>query len=79
MSTLVGVTSCCQSHRKMGYIDGKTDADLLIEEDDVVEDEERVFVLKVRRHGNWYLVMYSPASRSAPCPCCSHTVKGLRK
>lgn len=31
---------------KMGYVDGKTDADLLLEEDDGVEDEERILVLK---------------------------------
>lgn len=28
-------------------MDGKTDADLLIEEDNFVEDEERVFILRV--------------------------------
>ena len=33
--------------RKMGYVDGKTDADLLLEEDDGVEDRERLMVLKV--------------------------------
>ena len=32
----------------MGYIDGKTDSDLLIEEDDIEEDFERILVLKVR-------------------------------
>ena len=31
----------------MGFVNGKTDADLLIEQDDIMEDEERVFVLKV--------------------------------
>lgn len=31
----------------MGYIDGKTDSDLLIEEDDIDEDFERILVLKV--------------------------------
>ena len=30
----------------MGYVDGKTDADLLIAEDDGVEDRERVLVLQ---------------------------------
>ena len=33
--------------KKMGFVDGKTDADLLIEEDNFVEDEERVFILRV--------------------------------
>lgn len=32
--------------KKMGFVDGKTDADLLIEEDNFVEDEERVFILR---------------------------------
>lgn len=32
---------------KMGYVDGKTDADLLIEELDVNEDYERIVVLQV--------------------------------
>ncbi|KAL5484561.1 hypothetical protein EMCRGX_G021085 [Ephydatia muelleri] len=32
--------------KKMGFVNGKTDADLLIEEDNAVEDKERVFVLK---------------------------------
>ena len=31
----------------MGYVDGKTDADLLIEEVDVDEDNERIVVLQV--------------------------------
>ncbi len=34
-------------YRKMGYVDGKTDADLLIEEDPFEEDEERILILKV--------------------------------
>jgi len=33
-------------NKKMGYVDGKTDADLLLEEDDGVEDRERLMVLK---------------------------------
>ena len=31
----------------MGYVDGKTDADLLLEEEDVEADQERILVLKV--------------------------------
>jgi len=31
----------------MGYVNGKTDADLLIEEDDIQEDFERIVVLQV--------------------------------
>ena len=34
----------------MGYVDGKTDADLLLEEADVMEERERVMVLKVPRN-----------------------------
>ena len=32
----------------MGYINGKTDADLLIEEDDIQEDFDRIVVLQVK-------------------------------
>ena len=32
----------------MGYINGKTDADLLIEEDDIQEDFDRIIVLQVK-------------------------------
>ena len=44
----------------MGFVNGKTDADLLIEEDNAIEDEERVFVLKVScnkiPHSAWLTV-----------------------
>lgn len=36
---------CCS---KMGYVNGKTDADLLIEEDPFEEDQERILILKVK-------------------------------
>ena len=38
----------------MGYIDGKTDTDLLLEEGDDTEDRERIMILQVRTccHGN---------------------------
>ena len=36
------------SYSKMGYINGKTDADLLIEEDDIQEDFDRIVVLQVK-------------------------------
>lgn len=32
----------------MGYVDGKTDADLLIEEDNTEEDFELLYILEVR-------------------------------
>ena len=34
----------------MGYVDGKTDTDLLLEEGDDTEDRERIMILKVRTH-----------------------------
>ena len=34
----------------MGYVDGKTDTDLLLEEGDETEDRERIMILKVRTH-----------------------------
>ena len=33
----------------MGYIDGKTDTDLLLEEEDPAEDRERLVMLEVGR------------------------------
>ena len=42
------VTICfCYSPSKMGYVDGKTDATLLIEEDDIEQDYEYLVVLQV--------------------------------
>ena len=38
-------------NEKMGFINGKTDVDLLLEEDDGVEDWERILVLKVSGRG----------------------------
>ena len=33
--------------KNMGYVDGKTDADLLLEEGDDTEDRERIMILNV--------------------------------
>ncbi len=41
----------------MGYVDGKTDADLLIEEIDVDEDYERIVVLQVSRSSPYNLTI----------------------
>ena len=32
----------------MGYVDGKTDTDLLLEEGDDTEDRERIMILQVK-------------------------------
>ena len=66
--------------RKMGYVDGKTDGDLLLEEADVMEEKERVMVLKVpcKRVSVlmlWFVPLTSPASHTpslSPLPT-SHT------
>jgi hypothetical protein len=34
-------------NENMGYVDGKTDTDLLLEEGDETEDQERIMILKV--------------------------------
>ena len=40
----------------MGYIDGKTDTDLLLEEGAETEDQERIMILKVHHHGNTHVL-----------------------
>ena len=42
-------------NENMGYIGGKTDTDLLLEEGDETEDRERIMILKVRHHGNTHV------------------------
>ena len=34
-------------NQNMGYVDGKTDTDLLLEEGDETEDRERIMILQV--------------------------------
>ena len=55
----------------MGYVDGKTDTDLLLEEGDEEEDGERIILLKVSSHqrGNSLVL-----GRVAGFTCCNiHT------
>ena len=63
----------------MGYVDGKTDADLLVEEIDIEEDYERVVVLQVS-----YFSLSLSLSLSYPfifcllcCSVCLHSLCNL--